>query len=44
VGGRIEIWMPSSKRLFILRHAKSSWDDPGLAVTNARLPREAAAR
>jgi phosphohistidine phosphatase len=23
--------MPSSKRLFILRHAKSSWDDPGLA-------------
>lgn len=29
--GRIEIWMPSSKRLFILRHAKSSWDDPGLA-------------
>lgn len=23
--------MPSSKRLFVLRHAKSSWDDPGLA-------------
>jgi phosphohistidine phosphatase len=23
--------MPPSKRLFILRHAKSSWDDPGLA-------------
>ena len=23
--------MPSSKRLFILRHAKSSWDEPGLA-------------
>ncbi|HKO26322.1 MAG TPA: histidine phosphatase family protein [Solirubrobacteraceae bacterium] len=23
--------MPSSKRLFILRHAKSSWEDPGLA-------------
>ena len=23
--------MPSSKRLFILRHAKSSWDNPGLA-------------
>jgi phosphohistidine phosphatase len=23
--------MPSTKRLFILRHAKSSWDDPGLA-------------
>jgi phosphohistidine phosphatase len=22
--------MPSSKRLFVLRHAKSSWDDPGL--------------
>ena len=22
--------MPSNKRLFILRHAKSSWDDPGL--------------
>lgn len=23
--------MPSSKRLFVLRHAKSSWDDPGLS-------------
>lgn len=23
--------MPPSKRLFVLRHAKSSWDDPGLA-------------
>jgi len=23
--------MPTSKRLFVLRHAKSSWDDPGLA-------------
>ena len=23
--------MPPSKRLFILRHAKSSWDDPALA-------------
>lgn len=23
--------MSSSKRLFVLRHAKSSWDDPGLA-------------
>jgi phosphohistidine phosphatase len=23
--------MSSTKRLFILRHAKSSWDDPGLA-------------
>ena len=23
--------MPPSKRLFILRHAKSSWDEPGLA-------------
>src|ERR1700678_3149776 len=22
--------MPGTKRLFILRHAKSSWDDPGL--------------
>ncbi len=22
--------MPASKQLFILRHAKSSWDDPGL--------------
>jgi phosphohistidine phosphatase len=22
--------MPSHKRLFVLRHAKSSWDDPGL--------------
>ncbi len=22
--------MPPSKRLFVLRHAKSSWDDPGL--------------
>jgi phosphohistidine phosphatase len=22
--------MPSNKRLFVLRHAKSSWDDPGL--------------
>jgi phosphohistidine phosphatase len=22
--------MPKSKRLFLLRHAKSSWDDPGL--------------
>ena len=22
--------MPASKRLFVLRHAKSSWDDPGL--------------
>jgi phosphohistidine phosphatase len=22
--------MPSAKRLFVLRHAKSSWDDPGL--------------
>ena len=22
--------MPTSKRLFVLRHAKSSWDDPGL--------------
>jgi phosphohistidine phosphatase len=31
VRGRIESRMPSSKRLFILRHAKSSWDDPGLA-------------
>src|SRR5690348_8287499 len=30
-GGRIETGMPSSKRLFFLRHAKSSWDDPGLA-------------
>jgi phosphohistidine phosphatase len=23
--------MPGSKQLFVLRHAKSSWDDPGLA-------------
>ena len=23
--------MPPSKRLFVLRHAKSSWDDPGVA-------------
>lgn len=22
--------MPATKRLFVLRHAKSSWDDPGL--------------
>ena len=22
--------MPGAKRLFVLRHAKSSWDDPGL--------------
>ena len=22
--------MPKAKRLFLLRHAKSSWDDPGL--------------
>src|SRR6476661_10831360 len=22
--------MPTAKRLFLLRHAKSSWDDPGL--------------
>jgi phosphohistidine phosphatase len=28
--GRIETGMPPSKRLFVLRHAKSSWDDPGL--------------
>jgi len=28
--GRIEFGMPQTKRLFILRHAKSSWDDPGL--------------
>ena len=31
VGGRIETGMPSSKRLFVLRHAKSSWDDPAVA-------------
>ncbi|MBV9001174.1 MAG: histidine phosphatase family protein [Solirubrobacterales bacterium] len=30
MGGRIEDRMHTSKRLFILRHAKSSWDDPGL--------------
>ena len=29
-GGRIETAMSSSKRLFVLRHAKSSWDDPAL--------------
>ncbi len=29
-GGRIEIGMPGTKRLFVLRHAKSSWDNPGL--------------
>jgi phosphohistidine phosphatase len=29
-GGRIEARMPGTKRLFVLRHAKSSWDDPGL--------------
>jgi phosphohistidine phosphatase len=23
-------WMAHAKRLFVLRHAKSSWDDPGL--------------
>ena len=28
--GRIESAMPETKRLFVLRHAKSSWDDPGL--------------
>jgi phosphohistidine phosphatase len=28
--GRIEIGMPGTKRLFVLRHAKSSWDNPGL--------------
>jgi phosphohistidine phosphatase len=27
---RIETGMTSTKRLFVLRHAKSSWDDPGL--------------
>ena len=26
----IETWMSSAKRLFVLRHAKSSWDNPGL--------------
>src|SRR5437763_11388296 len=31
LGGRIETGMPSSKHLFVLRHAKSSWDDPALA-------------
>jgi phosphohistidine phosphatase len=30
-GGRIETGMPPSKRLFVLRHAKSSWDDPALS-------------
>lgn len=29
-GGRIEIGMPGTKRLFVLRHAKSSWENPGL--------------
>ena len=29
-GGRIEIGMVSKHQLFVLRHAKSSWDDPGL--------------
>jgi phosphohistidine phosphatase len=29
-GGRIETGMPGTKRLYVLRHAKSSWDDPGL--------------
>jgi len=29
-GGRIEARMPGTKRLFVLRHAKSSWDNPGL--------------
>jgi phosphohistidine phosphatase len=28
--GRIETGMRSNRRLFVLRHAKSSWDDPGL--------------
>src|SRR5437868_2506052 len=30
LGGRIETGMSASKHLFVLRHAKSSWDDPGL--------------
>src|SRR6516162_4824785 len=29
-GGRIETGMVSKHQLFVLRHAKSSWDDPGL--------------
>ena len=29
-GGRIDTGMLSNRRLFVLRHAKSSWDDPGL--------------
>jgi phosphohistidine phosphatase len=29
-GGRIETGMSGTKRLYVLRHAKSSWDDPGL--------------
>ena len=29
-GGRIETGMAETKRLYVLRHAKSSWDNPGL--------------
>ena len=28
--GTIKTGMSDTKRLFVLRHAKSSWDDPGL--------------
>jgi phosphohistidine phosphatase len=31
--------MPGSKQLFVLRHAKSSWDDPGLADHDRPLAR-----
>jgi phosphohistidine phosphatase len=29
-GGTMAATVPGSKHLFVLRHAKSSWDDPGL--------------
>lgn len=37
VGGRIETGMPPTKQLFVLRHAKSSWDNPGLEDHNRPL-------